>query len=128
MYWLSTSSLRGSVLRVLFDVNVPRPASRLLTQHSVEFADQRGWRELTNGDLLEAAERAGFDVLLTADTNLRYQQNLQARRIGIVALSTNAWPVIRGDPGRLAAAVDAASIGSYQQVVFDRPPRQRDRP
>ena len=50
---------RGSVSRVLFDVNVPRPAARLLTRHAVEFADQRGWRELANGDLLEAAEGKG---------------------------------------------------------------------
>ena len=84
--------------RVLFDVNVPRPVSRLLIGHAVEFADQRGWRELTNGDLLAAAERDGFDVMLTADTNLRYRQNLATRRIAIVALSTNAWPVIRDSP------------------------------
>nr|WP_294556786.1 hypothetical protein [uncultured Rhodopila sp.] len=76
----------GSVSRVLFDVNVPRLVSRLLTGHAVDFADQRGRRELTNGDRL------------TADTNLRYQQNLATRRMTIVALSTNAWPVIRDNP------------------------------
>ena len=51
-------------------------------------------------DLLSAAERDGFDVMLTADTNLRYQQNLVTRRIASVALSTNAWPVIRDNPTR----------------------------
>jgi hypothetical protein len=64
----------GSVSKVLFDVNVPRPAAGFLTSHSIVFADQRGWRELTNGDLLSAAESDGFDVILTADRNLRYQQ------------------------------------------------------
>ncbi len=111
--------------RVLFDVNVPRPASRFLTRHDVEFADQRGWRALTNGELLAAAEREGFDVLLTADTNLRYQQNLVARRIGIVALSTNAWPVIRDNPDPVIDAVDAATPGSYQDVQFMRLPKRR---
>ena len=115
----------SGVLRVLFDVNVPRPTSRFLTRHEVEFADQRGWRALTNGDLLAAAEREGFDVLLTADTNLRYQQNLAARRIGIVSLSTNAWPVIRDNPDPVIDAVDAATPGSYQDVHFMRPPKRR---
>jgi hypothetical protein len=91
----------------------------------VEFADQRGWRELTNGDLLSAAERDGFDVMLTADTNLRYQQNLAIRRIAIVALATNAWPVIRDDPDPIIRAVDAAAPGSYREVRFTRPPKRR---
>ena len=115
----------GSVSRVLFDVNVPRPVARLLIGHAVEFADQRGWRELTNGDLLAAAERDGFDVMLTADTNLRYQQNLATRRIAIVALSTNAWPVIRDNPAPVIRAVDAASPGSYLEVRLARPPLRR---
>jgi hypothetical protein len=66
-----------------------------LAGHNVELADQLGWRDLTNGELLSAAEQAGFDLLLTADINLRYQQNLSGRRIAIVALSTNAWPIVR---------------------------------
>lgn len=111
--------------RVLFDVNVPRPASRFLTHHGVEFADHRGWRELTNGDLLAAAEREGFDVVLTADTNLRYQQNFATRRISIVVLLTNAWPVIRGDPDRMVRAVDTATPGSYREISFARPPKRR---
>ena len=111
--------------RVLFDVNVPRPVSRLLIGHAVEFADQRGWRELTNGDLLAAAERDGFDVMLTADSNLRYQQNLATRRIAIVALSTNAWPVICDKPDPVIRAVDAASPGSYRDVRLARPPLRR---
>jgi hypothetical protein len=91
----------------------------------VEFADQPGWRELTNGDLLAAAEFEGFDVMLTADTTPRYQQNLATRRIAIVALLTNAWPVIRENPDAVIHAVDAATPGSYQEVQFARLPRQR---
>jgi hypothetical protein len=60
----------GSVSKVLFDVNVTRSASRFLTRHAVAFADQRGWRELTKGDLLWVAESDGFDVMPTADANL----------------------------------------------------------
>lgn len=118
----------GSVSKVLFDVNVPRSASRFLTGHAVAFADQLGWRELTNGDLLSAAESDGFDVMLTADTNLRYQKNLVGRHIALVVLSTNAWPVIRDDPGPVVRAIDAAMPGSYQEITFALRPKRRRPP
>ncbi len=118
----------GSVFRVLFDVNVPRSISRFLTGHTVVFADQRGWRELTNGDLLSAAEGEDFDVILTADTNLRYQQNLTGRRIAVVVLSTSAWPVIRDNLDPVIRAVDAACPGPYHEVTFPLPPRRRRPP
>ncbi len=112
---------------ILFDVNVPRPVSRVLTGHTVAFADKRGWRELSNGDLLAAAESAGFDALLTTDLNLRYQQNLTTRRIAIVALTTNHWGTLRESLGLIANAVDRARPGTYEEVVVPRP-RLRRRP
>jgi hypothetical protein len=72
---------------ILFDHVTPRGIARFLEGHSVTTAKDRGWDRLSNGDLLAAAERAGFDLLLTADKNMRYQQNLQGRRIAIVVLS-----------------------------------------
>ncbi len=111
--------------RILFDVNVPRPLARLLIRHNVELADQLGWRELTNGDLLSAAEQAGFDRVLTADTNLRYQQNLSGRRISIVALSTNAWPIVRDNAEKIAGAIDVSTPGSYTEVSLPRLPLKR---
>jgi hypothetical protein len=113
---------------ILFDVNVPRPLAKLLTRHTVAFADLRGWRLLTNGDLLAAAEKAAFDVLLTADTNLRYQQNLVGRRIAVVVLSTNAWSVIRAHPAPIEMALDRATPGSYEEVALVRPPLSRRPP
>jgi hypothetical protein len=118
----------GSVSKVLFDVNIPRSLSGFLTGHAVAFADQLGWRGLTNGELLSAAESDGFDVMLTADTNLRYQQNLVGRRIALVVLSTNAWPVIRDNPDLAVRAIDAATPGSYQEVTFALPPKRRRPP
>jgi len=109
------------VSRILFDVNVPRPLGRLLTGHDIELADHIGWREMTNGELLSAAEQAGFDLMLTADSNLRYQQNLSGRRISIIALSTNAWPIIRNHVERITAAIDAATPGSYAEISLPRP-------
>ena len=99
-------------MRLLFDPNVPAPLRRLISGHDAAFTDEWGWSELTNGDLLAAAEAAGFDLLLTADRNLRYQQNLSGRRIGLVVLSTNHWPTIRDNAPQVLAAVRERAGGN----------------
>jgi hypothetical protein len=82
-------------MRVLFDNGVPRGVASVLKEHVVEEARDRGWDRLTNGDLLRAAEVAGFEILLTTDRNIRYQQNLSKRVIAIIALSKGSWPLIK---------------------------------
>lgn len=72
--------------------------------------------ELTNGDLLAEAERGGFDVFVTGDKNIRYQQNLAGRKIAIVVLSTPQWPLVRLHTAKIAAAVNAATPGSYAEI------------
>ena len=101
---------------ILFDHVTPSGIARFLPGHTVTKAKDRGWDTLSNGDLLAEAERAGFDVLLTADKNMRYQQNLTGRRIALVVLSTPQWPVVRLHMERIAAAVNAATPGSYIEV------------
>ena len=103
-------------MRILFDHVTPKGVARALTGHSVVKAKDRGWDRLTNGDLLAAAEQAGFDMLLTADKNMRYQQNLAGRKISLVVLSTPQWPVVRLHLEEIAAAVNAATPGSYIEV------------
>lgn len=71
---------------------------------------------MSNGDLLAAAEQAGFDLLVTADKNMRYQQNLTGRRIALVVLSTPQWPIVKLHLEKIAAAVNAATPGSYIEV------------
>jgi predicted nuclease of predicted toxin-antitoxin system len=75
-------------MRVLLDNNLDRRLARLLVGHEVTHARRLGWAELQNGDLIASGEAAGFDVLITGDKNLRYQQNLKDRRISIVTLNT----------------------------------------
>ena len=101
---------------VLFDHVTPQGIARFLVGHSVTKAKDRGWDTLANGDLLAVAERAGFDVLLTADKNMQYQQNLSGRRIALVVLSTPQWPVVRLHLDRIVAAVNAAEPGSFTEV------------
>jgi hypothetical protein len=100
----------------LFDHSTPAPLSIHLIGHTVAEARDRGWNRLSNGDLLAEAERTGFDVLLTADKNMRYQQNLTGRRIALVVLSTPRWPVVRLHIGKIAAAISASTPGSYIEV------------
>jgi hypothetical protein len=72
---------------VLFDNGTPRTLARFpIDRHMVTEARARGWQELENGDLLNEAEAAGFEVLVTTDKNLRYRQNLTGRKIAIVVL------------------------------------------
>jgi hypothetical protein len=81
-------------------------------------AKERGWDSLSNGDLLRAAEQAGFDVVVTADKNMLYQQNLEGRRIALVVLGTPRWPTVKLHLDKVAAAVNAAKAGSYIEVEF----------
>jgi len=91
---------------VLFDQGTPVPLRRALIGHDVETAFERGWSRLANGELLSAAEAAGFAVLVTTDRNLRYQQHLPARRIAVVVLSTTSWPRIQRVSELVATAVE----------------------
>src|SRR5690242_3279642 len=101
---------------VLFDQGTPVPIRRFLKEHVVQTAAQRGWEERKNGELLKAAEEAGFEVFLTPDKNICYQQNLTIRAIAIVVLGNPQWPVLRQHVGRVVAAVNAARPGTYVEV------------
>ena len=103
-------------MRILFDHVTPAGIARFLAGHTVIKAKDYGWDTLSNGDLLTAAERAGFDLLLTADKNMRHQQNLTGRRMALVVLSTPRWPVVRLRIEKIAAAINAAAPGSYVEV------------
>jgi len=101
---------------VLFDHVTPRGIARSLQGHTVTKAKDRGWDKLTDGDLLAEAERGGFEVLITADKNMRYQQNLSGRRIALVVLSTPQWPLVKLHLDKIAVAVNACTPGSFTDV------------
>jgi len=103
-------------MRVLFDQATPLPIRAHLDRHVVSTAFSQGWNALKNGELLTAAEQAGFDVLLTTDKNLRYQQNLKDRKIAIVVLGVQQWPQLSPHVQRVVEAVDTAVSGSYVEI------------
>ena len=80
---------------VLFDHSTPAPLRYALKDHVVVEAVERGWERLENGALLDAAEAAAFEIVVTADENMRHQQNLRGRNIAIVVLGNAKWPVLR---------------------------------
>jgi hypothetical protein len=106
---------------VLFDQGTPVPIRPFLKEHTVQTTAERGWDTLENGELLKAAEAAGFDVLVTPDKNIRYQQNLTVRTIALVVLGNPRWPVLRLHMERVVAAVNAATPGSYTEVEIPEP-------
>jgi len=108
---------------ILFDNGTPAPLRYALKGHTVVEAIERGWDRLANGELLAVAEAAGFEVLLTTDKNMRYQQNLKGRKIAFVVLGNPQWPVVRRYLERIVVALDAATPGSYTEVdILFMPP------
>jgi hypothetical protein len=103
-------------MRVLFDNGTPRGVASGLLGHAVEECRAHGWDTLRNGELLDAAEAAGFDVLVTTDRNMRHQQNLTNRTIAIVVLGKGRWRLIKNRLPEIAAAVAAAKPGSVTEV------------
>src|SRR5580693_5938000 len=97
---------------ILFDHVTPAGIARFLKGHIVTKAKDLGWDRLSNGELLAKAEQAGFEVFVTADKNMRYQQNFTGRRIAIVVLSAPNWPIVKLRLEEIAAAVNAATTGS----------------
>ena len=107
--WLRVCALKSRPLLVLFDHGTPKGLVRTLVGHTVHTAQSRGWDTLSNGELLNAAEEAGFDLLLTTDRRIRYQQNLKTRRIALVVLTgSTKWSLVRQHADRIGLPVAAA--------------------
>ena len=109
---------------VLFDHGTPKGLARALPAHTIHTAQAKGWDALSNGALLNAAEEAGFELLLTTDRRIRYQQNLRVRRIALVVLTgSTRWSRVRQHVDRIVAAVASATPGSYSEVEIPFEPK-----
>lgn len=104
-------------MKILLDECVPRPMHKLLAGHSCTTASKRGWGGVKNGDLLRLAE-AEFDLFITSDQNIRYQQNLAGRRIPILELSTNDLRRILAAAGEITAAVASIQPGEFRHLAI----------
>lgn len=104
-------------MRVLFDQGTPVPLRKFLQSHQVETAFERGWASLKNGELLNEAERYGFEIFITTDQNLRFQQKLVGRKLAVIILSSTSWPRIQKIGDAIAQAVNTALPGSVQELI-----------
>jgi predicted nuclease of predicted toxin-antitoxin system len=107
-------------VKVLFDHNVPFGLRKALAEHEVALADEMGWAKVGNGELLRSAEDAGFEVMLTCDQNLVYQQNMTKRQISLVILNTNNWKLLQRNLRMIVEAVGSAERGSFQFLDIRR--------
>jgi hypothetical protein len=103
-------------MRILFDQATPVPIRPYLEGHHVRTAAEQGWDKFRNGDLLTAAEDAGFDLLLTTDKNMRYQQNLAGRKIAVLVLGRQQWPELRPHIQLVIEAINASTPGNFTEV------------
>ena len=112
-------------MKILLDHCAPAPLRRHLAPHFVETAAQHGWEEKKNGDLLSAAEADGFDCMITGDKNIRYQQNLSARKIAIVLLSNQAWTSVRHYVPLVKQAINRVKPNAFIEVEIPDLPSLR---
>ncbi len=102
-------------MRILFDQGTPAPLRHALAPHEVSTVFEPGWPNLENGDLLRAAE-GRFDVFITTDQNLRYQQNLSGRQPATPVLPTTNWIEIQRHQDEVAAAAASRQPGEYREL------------
>ena len=102
-------------MRVILDESVPIQTARFLVGHDVTTVQREGWAGIENGDLLNLVD-GRFDVMVLADKNLRYQQNLASRQIALVELPGNRWPILQKMATQIADAVNNARPGTYTSL------------
>lgn len=105
-------------MRLLLDENLPRKLKRLLPEHEVFTVQERGWAGLKNGKLIARID-SSVDALLTADKNLQYQQNLTNRKVSIVELPSNRWPIVQKYESEIRAAVQSLQGKTGQYVIIE---------
>ena len=105
--------------RVLLDENLPHKLRPLLPECDVFMVAYMQWIGIRNGALLAAAEREGFDVLITSDQGFPNQQNMAGRRLAILLVPTPDWSVVRDQAPRIAEAIETSLPGTFTHVSFD---------
>ena len=106
-------------MKIILDESTPQKLRLLIEgEHTVVTAWFQGRSGLKNGALLDAAEEVGFDLFITADQALSYQQNLRGRKIALLVLSTNNWALVKAHIAVVMAAINAATPGSHTEVTI----------
>ena len=102
-------------MKILLDECTPRVVKKRLGHRDIWTVQEMGWGGIKNGDLLTAAE-GQFDILITTDKNLRYQQNLTGRGFAILLLPGNEVPLVETLIPGIDLALDSASAGDFIEI------------
>lgn len=105
-------------MKILFDACVPRPLRKELKGHTILTAQEMGWGALQNGALLKEAEKE-FEGFVTTDHNMRYQQKIAGRKLGILVLPTNDWTIIRGKASEIGRALSTLKAGDFIELDWE---------
>ncbi|MYD77626.1 MAG: hypothetical protein F4239_01520 [Gammaproteobacteria bacterium] len=103
-------------MKLLFDHGTPSPLRLHLTEHSVDRSAEKGWELLENGDLIQKAEEEGYEVIVTTDQSMQYQQNPADRRLAIVVLMSTAWPRVKNCIQEIRTAIEDVKPGQVIEV------------
>ncbi len=103
-------------MKILFDQGTPVPLRQHLVNHDVETVYERGWANSSNGNLLDAAEQEGFEIFITTDQNLRFQQNLSKRQLAIIVIMSTSWPRIQLRIRDVQAVIDTIASGECKEI------------
>ncbi len=106
-------------MKILFDQGTPAPLRAHLASHTVDTAYEQGWAVLQNSHLLQAAEEAGYDLLVTTDQNLKHQQNLRERKLAVLVLLSTSWPRIRAHVQAIGQMIETMQVGDYKEFDFE---------
>lgn len=105
-------------MKILFDQGTPVPLRRHLIGHSVDTAFERGWSAIQNSHLLMMAEAEGYELLVTTDQNMKYQQNLHTRKLSILVLTTTSWRRLSEHANFIAGVINGMNPGDYKEYVI----------
>lgn len=103
-------------IKILFDQGTPAPLRHYFIGHNVKTAFEENWSVFKNGELLDIAEKNGYELFITTDQNLRYQQNLQNRKIAIIVLLSTSWPKIKNCIDDILQALKGIAPGNYLEI------------
>ena len=103
-------------MNILFDYGTPAPFRNHLREHSVDRSAEKGWELLENGELIRRAEEEGYEVIVTTDQSMRYQQNLSGMGLAIVVLLSTAWPRVRHRTEEIREVIGAIGPGELREV------------